>query len=145
MKHPRSLITLFLFALWALPSFASDRTLSITAPTQATPGTELSVIVAASTADTAGEQVWFFHSEYSVDQGETWVGISYDQDLGGAVTRTAQIKVGPDSSQVWVRVRASFRGGPDGDVDFTGDPIKWEKSWANWSSPPAKMVKIPVK
>jgi len=145
MKHTRLLPALFIFALLALPSFAVKRSLTITAPTQAVPGAKISVIVEASTDDTEGEQVLFFHAEYSIDRGETWVGISYDQDLGGTVTRTAQITASPDSSQILVRVRACFRGGAAGDVDFNGDPIEWGKSWANWTVPAAKTVKIPVK
>jgi hypothetical protein len=144
MKHLRFLSGSLLLALLSVPSFAADRNLTITAPTKASAGSTISAIVTASTDGTEGEVVWFFHAEYSVDRGKTWNGISYDQDLGAAVSRTAQIKVSSDSSMILVRARACFRGSEAGDVDFNGDPIEWEKSWAKWWSPPSKIVKVVV-
>ena len=144
MKHLRSLSLLLVLALLALPGFAADRQLTVTAPAKASPGSKISAIVAASTDGAGGEVVWFFHAEYSVDRGKTWVSISYDQDLGASVSRTAQIDVSPNSSMILVRARACFRGSEAGDVDFKGDPINWEESWGKWLSPPAKIVKIVV-
>lgn len=142
MKHFRSLSLFLVLALFALPGFSADRQLTVTVPTKASPGSKISAIVAASTDGADGEVVWFFHAEYSVDRGKTWVGISYDQDLGATVSRTVQIDVSPNSSMILVRARACFRGGAAGDVDFNGKPIKWEESWAKWLSPPAKIAKV---
>lgn len=145
MKPIRSYTAAFLFALLALPCFAVSRELKITVPDRARPGSTVTAVVVASTDGGEGEQVGFLHAEYSVDGGETWIRFCYDQDVGGEVMRSVEIKVGPVSSQALVRARAAFRGGVEGDVDFRGVAINWDKSWGQWASPPAKISKIDIK
>lgn len=129
----------------ALPGFAGTRQLTIMAPTQAKPGSTVSAVITASTSGNAGEQIGFLHAEYSIDGGATWIGICYDQNLGGEASRSVAIKVGAEPSQTLVRAKAAFRGGAAGDVDFQGKPLQWEKSWSTWSVPPAQLAKIEVK
>ncbi len=141
----RSLTPLFLFALLTIPVFAADRDLTISAPSQAQPGASVEVVITVKTTDIADEGVKFLQAEFSVDGGETWAAICYDSDLGSAATRSVTIEVGPAATQTIIRARSAFRGGADGDVDFAGKPIAWEKSWSQWKSPPARIATIDVK
>jgi hypothetical protein len=144
--HPRSthLSAALFFILGALPAFAVNRSVTIDAPAQAVAGAKVSITVSASTAAKDGEQIGFFHAEYSVDGGRTWTGFSYDEKLGTTAARTAGFTVGAKGAQAKIRVLVAFRGGQAGDVDFNGAPIRWEDSWARWESPPARLATIDV-
>lgn len=126
------------------PAFAAKRLVEIDAPVRAVARTKVVITVTASTNAGDGEQLGFFHAEYSVDGGRTWTGFSYDQNLGTSATRSVSFPVGAKGSQAKVRVLVAFRGGKAGDVDFTGAPILWDGTWAKWESPPAKLATIDV-
>ena len=141
---PTRLAAALFFLLVAVPVFAVTRTVTIDAPAQAVAGAKVSITVQASTDAKDGEQIGFFHAEYSVDGGRTWTGFSYDEKLGTTATRSAAFTVGAKGSQAKIRVLIAFRGGQAGNVDFNGAPIRWEGSWAKWASPPAKCATIDV-
>lgn len=134
---------LSLLALAAVPAFAVTRSLTITAPSVVKPGTSVQVIVAASTDATDGEQIGFFHPEYSTDGGRTWVPV-YAEKVGRSATRAVNFMAGAEGSKALVRVRIAFRGGKAGDVDFAGTPLAWGGSWGKWETPPAKNASISV-
>jgi hypothetical protein len=141
-----SLVGLFLplLALLAAPAYAVDRVLTIAAPAAAAPGSDVHVEVTASTTARDGEQIGFLQAEYSVDGGKTWVPV-YAENQGKAVKQAVNFRVGASGSTASVRVRAAFRGGKAGDVDFAGKPIAWGESWGTWATPPARKADIPVR
>jgi len=143
MKILRVGFSLSLLALLALPAFAVDRVLTITAPATAAPGTDVHVEITAGTTARDGEQIGFLQAEYSADGGKTWVPV-YAEMVGTDSTRAVNFRTGRAGTPAVVRVRAAFRGGKAGDVDFTGKPIVWGESWGKWATPPAKQVTIPV-
>lgn len=124
-------------------AMAATRTLTLTAPATVKPGVVVQVLVAASTDATDGEQIGFFHTEYSTDGGKAWVPV-YAEKVGPAATRTLELKAGAEGSKIIVRAHIAFRGGQAGDVDYTGAPIEWEGSWDKWQAPPAKHLTIRV-
>lgn len=130
--------------LAAIPALAVNRSLEISAPAVIRPGLEINVVITAATEATDTEQIAFLHTEYSLDGGKTWVPV-YAEKLGRKARRTVNIPTGGEGSKVLVRVRAAFRGGQAGDVDFAGKPILWEGSWGKWETPPAKTAEIAVK
>jgi hypothetical protein len=136
-------VLLSLLALAAVPAFAVNRTLTITAPPTVRPNVNVHVEVTASTDATDGEQIAFFQPEYSVDGGKTWLPV-YAEKVGRSATRSVDFQAGPEGSTALVRARMAFRGGKAGDVDFAGAPIAWGGSWGTWVSPPAKQVSIKV-
>ena len=132
-----------LLAVLALPAAAVERVLNITAPASVAAGTKVNIPVLART-DAKGEQIGFFHAEYSTDGGKTWTGFCYEQNAGASATRNAIFTVGAAGTKSLVRVRIAFRGGPAGDVDFNGAALKWKDTWEKWQSPPAKILTINV-
>ncbi len=144
MKSIRPVITFLALALFALPAMAANREFALSAPAKVPSGGTVNAVISAST-DAKGEQIGFLQAEYSLDGGETWTGISYDQDLGPRASRSAEIRSGAPGSTVMIRARIAFRGGSDGDVDYRGETLDWETSWNNWSTPPAKAVTVEVK
>jgi hypothetical protein len=132
------LLACILFVLGSLPAFAVTRVVTITAPTETKPGSELKVAVAASTDATDGERIGFLHSEYSLDGGKTWTSVTYEQKLGRTATRILTLTAGAEGTKVIVRARAAFRDGKAGDVDFKGGAIDWGNSWEKWLTPPAR-------
>ena len=136
---------LFILSLAVGPAFAADRLVSIIAPSEARPGSSVHVSVSAGTDALDGEGVGFLHAEYSIDGGNTWNGICFEEKGGSMLERAADFSVGAAGSKAVVRVRAAFRGGKAGDVDFKGEPIKWEETWSNWRTPPAKFAIIYVR
>lgn len=139
---PAGLI-LSLLALAAVPVFAANRTLVITAPPVVRPGESVHVTVTASTDATDGEQIGFFQPEYSTDGGKTWMPV-YAEKVGPSATRAFDFPAGAEGSKALVRARMAFRGGKAGDVDFAGTPIVWGGSWGKWETPPAKNASIRV-
>ena len=137
----RLLVTVL--ALAAVSAWATNRSVVITAPTTARPGESVHVTIAASTDATDGEQIGFFHPEYSVDGGKSWITV-YAEKVGRAATRAVDFQAGAEGTKALVRVRIAFRGGKAGDVDFTGAPIAWGGSWGTWATPPAKHASISV-
>jgi len=133
-----------LLALLALPAFAAvERTVTITAPPAALPGTDVHVEITARTTARDGEHVGFFQAEYSVDNGKTWIPV-YAENLGKIEVRPVNFQTSPAGVPGLVRVRVAFRGGKAGDVDFAGKPIEWETTWGTWSTPPARQATIAV-
>ena len=145
MKLP-SLRPLFLvFSLAAVPAFAVDRLVSISAPSEARPGSPVHVSVMASTDAIDGEQIGFLHAQYSVDGGATWIAICFEEKVGALLERTVDFTAGAAGSKIVVRARAAFRGGKAGDVDVKGGPIKWDESWGNYRAPMGKFSIIYVR
>ena len=132
-----------LFILSAVPAFSAHRVLTIAAPTVVRPGSAVHVMVTASTDANDGEQIGFFHSEYSIDGGKTWLPV-YAEKVGTAATRPVDFTAGADGTKALVRSRMAFRGGKAGYVDYTGAPLAWDGSWSKWATPPAKTVSIIV-
>lgn len=138
-------IILSLLAFAAVSALAVDRTLTVTAPVEATSGEKVHITLTAQTGGDGNEKVGFLHAEYSTDGGATWTSFCYAQDAGPSTQRTADIAVGATGTKTIVRARAAFRGGSAGDVDFKGGPIQWDGSWAKWLTPPARFAIIYVR
>ena len=139
---------LFLAALGTLANglaaHAVTREITITAPTTAVAGSKVLISVAARTDAGAGERIGFLHADYSTDGGLTWTAITYTTNVGPKTSSSATIAVKQADTKVLIRVRVAFRGGKDGDVDFTGKKIDWEGSWNKWQEPPAKIASIAI-
>ena len=128
----------------ALPAFAVNRDVHITAPPAAVTGSTINITTSASTDATDGEQIGFFHAEFSTNNGASWTGICFDENTGASTEHSTTLKAGPVGSTVLVRLRIAFRGGKARDVDFNGKAIDWEGSWTKWGQPPAKFSRIPI-
>lgn len=130
---------------FALPlAGAVERTLRIEAPANAAAGQPIPVVFFASTDAGAGEQVGFLQAEMSVDQGRTWTAICYLDKVGPKVVQRASLTPGAAGSTLRIRVRAAFRDGLAGDVDYTGAALRWHGPWKNWESPPARHASISI-
>ena len=138
--------TLFVVAgaLLAIPAQAAERLLKLESPTVATSNTPIKVTVRASTDAGGGEQIGFLHVEFSVDDGQTWKGLCFEQNLGPATARTLSVTTGAAGSKTMVRARVAYRGGKAGDVDFKGAAIKWQDTWSNWAEPPARIATVDI-
>lgn len=123
---------------------AVERILRIEAPASVTAGQEAIVTISASTDAGQGEEVGFLQAESSLDGGKTWTAICYLQKSGAQVEQRASLKPGAGSTTVKLRVRAAYRDGLAGDVDFNGAAIMWKGTWNDWKSPPAKHASIAV-
>lgn len=121
----------------------SPRSLVIVSPRQVLAGSNFDVAVNVAAKDGYGEQVAFLHGELSRDNGKTWEGFCFAENLGPKSNRRISVTAGEPGSVVIVRVRACFRGA-EGDVDYVGNPILWEKSWERWDEPPARRVLVRV-
>jgi hypothetical protein len=124
--------------LAAVPAFAANRSVTISAPAEVKAGTSVQLTVAATTDAADGEQIGFLHCEYSVDGGKSWTGFCYEEKIGRTATRTLTLPAGAAGSKIIMRARVAFRGGKSGDVDFKGGPIDWPGSWEKWLTPPTK-------
>ena len=127
-----------------VPAYAVNREIFITAPSSAVAGRKVTVLVAASTDAGGGEQVGFFHSDYTTDGGTTWIPIAYSQNDGPRESYSVTFPVKSTEDKVVIRVRVAFRGGKAGDVDYSGKAIKWDTAWSKWQEPPAKYATVPV-
>jgi hypothetical protein len=125
--------------LAVVPARAVNRVLMIAAPVLAPADSPLNISIFASTNAGGGEQIGFFHVEYSTDGGRNWTGFCYAENPGISAIRTVSLKTGPAGSKTLVRVRMAYRGGPAGDVDYNGATINWTESWKNWQEPPTKI------
>lgn len=144
MSVPTSLRLLFaLFIASSVPAFAANRVLTLTGPAVARPGAPVRVMVTASTDAGDGEQIWFFHSEFSTDGGTTWTPV-YAEKVGTSASRPVDFKAGAKGTIALVRAKMAFRNGKAGDVDYTGTPIDWNGSWNKWATPPAKIFTVKV-
>ncbi len=123
---------------------AVERTLRIEAAASVVAGRELMVTISASTDAGKGEQVGFLQAEASLDDGKTWTAICYLQKSGPKVVQQTSLKPGAAGTTVKLRVRAAFRDGLAGDVDYAGAAIRWDGSWKDWKSPPTKHASIAV-
>ena len=123
---------------------AVERTLRIESPATIPTGQPLAVTISASTDAGKGEQVGFLQAEVSTDDGKTWTAICYLQKSGPKIVHHANLTPGPAGTTVRLRVRAAFRDGLAGDVDFSGAAIVWNGSWKDWKAPPAKHARIVV-
>jgi hypothetical protein len=144
MKSRSFGLLLTLLASLALPAFAVERTLTINPPSDIHPQTNVHVEIVAGTTASDGEQIGFLQAEYSTDNGKTWVPV-YAENLGKTTNHSVDFRTGAAGTKALVRVRAAFRGGKAGDVDFAGKPIVWGGSWGTWETPPARQVEIPVR
>jgi hypothetical protein len=145
MNKLSSRVLLFILCLAAVPAFAVDRMVSITAPAETRPGVPVHVAVIASTDAVDGEQIGFLHAQYSLDGGKTWVAICFEEKAGALLERGVDFTPGDASAKVLVRVRVAFRGGKAGDVDYKGGAISWDDTWANWRAPVSKFAIIYVR
>ncbi len=118
--------------LLSLPSQAADRVLQIVAPKTAKAESTVHATVMASTKGAGVEQIGFLQVEYSVDGGENWTVVCYDENVGAQASRAFDMKVGEG-------------GGAAGDVGFDGNAIKWDTTWGTWDTPPARRAVITVK
>lgn len=136
---------LLLLAL-ALPvsAWAQTRTLTVSASSQVYAGQSFTVATSASTSAGGGEQIGFYHGQYSTDNGASWTWFTGDVNVGTSATRNAYITAGGAGSTIIVWAKTAFRGGSAGDVDYNGDPIDWGGSWGTNASPPAKYAYISV-
>lgn len=123
---------------------AVERALLIEAPVSVVAGGELKVAISASTDAGQGEQVGFLQAEASLDGGKTWTAICYLQKSGEQVVQHISLKPGPAGTTVKLRVRAAFRDGLAGDVDYNGAALRWAGGWKAWQTPPAKHASIAV-
>ncbi len=130
----------------ALPvsAWAQTRTLTVSAPSQVYAGQSITVPTSASTNAGGGEQIGFYHGQYSTDGGASWTWFTSDVNVGTSVTRNAYVTAGAAGSTIVVRVRSAFRGGAAGDVDYDGNAIDWGGSWDGFGSPPARYGYISV-
>ncbi len=135
---------LLLFLLLPLSTWAVTRTVTISAPSQVIAGQSFTVPTSASTDAVDGEQIGFYHAEYSTNGGASWTGFCYDVNIGASATRNAYITAAGAGSTVMVRVRIAFRGGAAGDVDYDGSALDWGGSWTNWATPPTRYASISV-
>ena len=131
--------------LLSLSSQAADRVLQIVAPKTAKAESTAHATVMASTKGGGTEQIGFLQVEYSVDGGETWTVVCYDENVGAQASRAFDMKVGESGGEAIVRARVAFRGGAAGDVDVEGNAIKWDTTWGAWDTPPARRTAIAVK
>jgi hypothetical protein len=134
-----------LFLMAAVRGAAVERRLQIEAPAAVAAGQTLAVVFLASTDAGRGEQVGFLQAEMSLDGGKTWTPVCYLVNLGASAAHAESLKPGPAGSTVRLRVRAAFRDGLAGDVDFSGAAIRWHENWADWMEPPSRLLTIPVK
>ena len=134
-----------MFVLSTAPAMAVVRDLRIDVPAAVVAGQDLVVTFVASTDAGQGEHVGFLHAEYSSDGGKTWIALCYLDNIGATITRGCTIKVGFQETNLRLRVRAAFRGGLAGDVDYAGAAIRWKDSWENWGQPPAMLVVVAVR
>lgn len=144
MRFPSLLALCPVFALSVAPALAVNRTVAITAPASVVAGARVSVSVKVSTDAGVGEQIGFIHAQYSIDDGKTWTGFCFEDNVGTSAVRPTKFTAGPAGSKTILRIRVAFRGGKAGDVDLTGAPIQWDASWDKWQTPPAKIATISV-
>ena len=128
-----------------LPGWMTVRDLRINAPSSAVAGSAVQVSFLANTEAGQSERIGFLHAESSSDGGLTWTPLCYERNLGPAVTRAYAVTVGAAGTTLQLRVRAAFRGGVAGDVDYTGAAIRWKDTWENWGQPPARIATVVVK
>ena len=124
---------------------AVERTLSIQAPATAAAGQAFEVVLSAATDAGHGEQVGFLQADVSVNGGETWTALCYLQQAGPKVAQKATVTPGAAGSLVKLRVRAAFRDGLAGDVDYTGAALRWHAEWKDWQSPPARQAAVTIR
>lgn len=141
----RLIPTLLLGLLLPVAAKAVTRTVTITTPsTPVTAGQSVSIPTFASTDAGGGEQLGFYHVEYSTNGGSSWTGAYYDVNVGSSATRTVNLTAGAAGSTIVVRVRIAFRGGAAGDVDYNGGAINWSGSWDSWGTPPTVYASFTV-
>jgi len=134
-----------LFVLIVAPTWGAVRDLHIDAPVSVRAGQEVGMSFTASTDAGQGEYVGFLQAEYSSDDGKTWIALCYLDNLGAMIKRGYTVKAGLAETTLRMRVRAAFRGGLAGDVDYSGSAIRWKDSWLNWEQPPTKVAVVTVK
>ncbi|WP_221031182.1 hypothetical protein [Actomonas aquatica] len=151
MKPTAPAILLFTLALGGLlalvfrtPPPPPDRTLTIAAPVFVRAGETAHITIEAETVHAPAEWIEFFQVECSLDGGETWTLNHYAQPGEPQVHYVFAAPAQSAGVDILVRVRAAFRGGPDGDVGFAGRPIDWPGSWGQWERPPSVHARIHV-
>jgi hypothetical protein len=123
---------------------AAQRSLELVAPARVAPGATAEARVLAATEAGAGEQIGFLHVEVSTDSGRNWAPLAYEMNVGTSFDRRWPVTVGAAGTRTLLRVRAAFRGGVAGDVDFAGAAIRWKDAWAAWAVPPSRHATILV-
>src|SRR5688572_5096017 len=129
LRFPFARLLLPLLLASAATAFAAapNRVLGLAGPAVVKPGSGVTVVVTVSTDATDGEEIGFFHAEFSTDNGKSWTPV-YLEKLGRSASRPVNFQAGADGTTSLVRVRIAFRGGKAGDVDYSGAPIAWEGS-----------------
>lgn len=141
----RTLVFGALFLSTAFPARAVERNLRISAPTAAAAEKDVEITLSASTDAGKGERIGFLHAESSIDGGKSWAALCYLDNSGATVLRVFTVKAGAPGSKLFVRVRAAFRGGLAGDVDYNGAAIRWKDTWEDWGQPPAKIATVVIR
>lgn len=135
----------FFFLGSGLGALGVERTIAVEAPASATPGAAVNLVLSARTDAGAGERIGLFQADYSLDDGQTWTGLCYIDNIGPATRQERTLTAGAAGTTLRVRLRVAFRDGLAGDVDYTGAAIRWNAGWADWTEPPAKSVSVAVK
>jgi hypothetical protein len=140
----RRVLGLGLLLVGLVQAHALERTLAIQAPATAAAGQPFDVVLAATTDAGHGEQVGFLQADVSINGGETWSALCYLQESGPKVAQTVKVTPGAAGTIIKLRVRAAFRGGLAGDVDYAGAALRWHDAWKEWLSPPARHAVVKV-
>ena len=141
-------IRFLVLAVWGLGltsmTSAAERTLQLAAINEVRAGQPIQIQIRVGTDAGDGERIGFLHVEGSVDGGKTWEPLSYLSNLETIHHNVYNLKAGAVGSSVQIRARVAFRDGLAGDVDYAGQAILWEDTWAKWAEPPARLLTIPV-
>lgn len=124
---------------------AAERTLELAAIDEVRAGQSIRIEIRVGTDAGDGERIGFLHVEASVDDGKTWEPLSYLSNLETMHHNVYKLKAGAVGSSIKIRARVAFRDGLAGDVDYAGQAILWEDTWAKWAEPPARLLTIPVR
>jgi hypothetical protein len=145
-QYCRSLKWLSVAAIFCLTSSATavERTIKIEAAPRAVAGSECTVVLSAATNAGQGERIGLLQVDYSLDGGQTWIGLCYLNNIEAVTRQDRNITAGPAGSTIQVRMRVAFRDGLAGDVAYTGAAILWAGTWEEWREPPATSVTIAV-
>lgn len=114
----------------------AQRTLTFGQPDFLVPGKVFDIPITATTNARDGEQITHFQVQCSTDGGTTYTTLhQLDTKLGSAIRRMAQGLAGQLGTTVVIRARATFTGGQDGAVGYSGaaDTGGWQQPQARYA------------